>query len=426
MAQYSEKARFLNAPERRARARVVRAAWVMFILIFMVLMFVGGFLIRGESAVLDYFGFSQFAIDVERNPGATVSGDTRDSVGARVEEVEGIIESYSVDDYDLDAATSSLLQDLSESTGDPYFEYYDVERYANFSAESKDRVEGVGILFSEYKGRAYAADVLEGSQAEALGIQIGDVVVSIDGDSSHEWTVNEVVSAVTQAQGKNIVIGWQSGANKGETKGDYLSTKLKCTEIYEKNVSWKIVDEVGIITLQQITQTSSKQVRAAVEDMQAQGVESFVLDLRDNPGGFLTQAVDIASCFISSGTVIRIQQKSGETSKVAEEETLTDLPLVVLVNGNTAAAAEVIAGAIQDNARGTIVGTVTQGKGSIQVLRELSFGGAIRYTAGYYLTPSGNQIEGEGISPDLSVSTSEESDNQLSTAISAARELTKG
>jgi carboxyl-terminal processing protease len=138
-----------------------------------------------------------------------------------------------------------------------------------------------------------------------------------------------------------------------------------------------------------------------------------VLDLRNIPGGYLTQAVEIASQFIQSGTVVQIKSGDNTTAKSAEGTEANTMPLVVLVNDKTAGSAEVLAAALQDSQRATVVGSQTQGKGSVQVMQPLSFGGALRYTAATYLTPSGRAIDGVGVTPDVVVSNA---DRQLSIA----------
>ncbi len=193
-----------------------------------------------------------------------------------------------------------------------------------------------------------------------------------------------------------------------------------------KNVVTELSGSVGYIQLKQVTQNASSLVSSAISDLESQGALSFVLDIRDNPGGFLTQSVDVASLFVKSGTVVKIQTKEAEeTTKNANGTIATDKPLVVLVNGNTAASAEVLAAALKDNQRATLVGSTTLGKGSVQVTRDLSFGGALRYTAAYYKSPLGHNIDQVGVVPDIAVGLSEGVDNQKALAIETAQSLVR-
>ena len=193
-----------------------------------------------------------------------------------------------------------------------------------------------------------------------------------------------------------------------------------------KNVTTELSDSVGYIQLRQISQNSADLVRQAISDLDAQGAQAYVLDLRENPGGYLTQAVDISSYFVKSGTIVRIVTTGAdETTKNATGSVLTDKPLMVLVNGNTSSAAEVIAASLQDNQRATLVGATTLGKGSVQVTHDLSFGGALRYTAAYYKSPLGHDIDGLGINPDVAIALSSDEDNQKSFALEMAQSMVR-
>ena len=194
------------------------------------------------------------------------------------------------------------------------------------------------------------------------------------------------------------------------------------------NVTTELAGTVGYIKLKQITQNADDLVGKAVADLTAQGATSFVLDIRDNPGGYLTQAVDIANLFVKSGVIVEVQTLDGSSTKTASGPVATEAPLVVLVNGYTSAAAEVLAAALQDNKRAQVVGTQTLGKGSVQVVRELSFGGALRYTAAYYKSPLGHDINDVGVLPDKTVAAGGDaaSDAQKRLALETAESLVQG
>lgn len=425
MAKHTDTSK-LAASERRARARNVRLAKAFTVVIAVSAAFAVGFFVRGESPLLEALGFSSLVVDADRAVGSAASGDTYDSLGARVAEVEGIIEEDSLDSYDLSMATTNLLGALADTTEDPYLRYYDAARYAALVQDSSGGYAGVGVLFSEYNGRAYAVDVFEGSAAQAAGVLEGDFVVAIDGDRDHDWTTTEVAAALRRDEGESVVITWRRAASLDDEGGEEYTTTLPISNATVKNVEHALEGSVGYIKLKQITQNADDLVRAAVEDLEAQGATSFVLDIRDNPGGYLTQAVDVASLFVKSGTVVKIETREmDESTKVATGSFATDKPLVVLVNGNTAASAEVLAAALKDNQRATLVGETTLGKGSVQVTRDLSFGGALRYTAAYYKSPLGHDIDGAGVAPDVSMGLAEGEDNQKALAIETAQSLVK-
>lgn len=425
MPKPHDKKSNLAASARFARARSIRLAKFFAFVLLVAAAFVGGFVVRGDSALLDALGMSQFTgnDEVQTKTSQTLQYN---SLSARVGEVETVINGDSLDSYNLDTATSKVLDAFALSTQDAYLRYYDASRYASLNQDASATGGGVGVLFSEYNGSAYAVDVFEGSPAQTADVRTNDVVVAIDGDRSHQWTATEVASALKRDEGEQVVITWRRAATLDDTKGTEFTTTLTCTNATVKNVTTELSDTVGYIKLKQITQNSADLVRQAISDLDAQGAQSFVLDLRDNPGGYLTQAVDISSLFVKSGIIVRIQTKSAdETTKNATGTVATEKPLVVLVNGNTSSSAEVIAAALQDNQRATIIGAKTMGKGSVQVTHDLTFGGALRYTAAYYKSPLGHDIDGLGINPDIAITAVGDDDNQRSFALETAASLVK-
>lgn len=414
---------------RRTRDHHRRLARSLGLVALVAVAFVAGFFVRGESALLQSLGFP--VANEKASPAASSSStkSTFDSVSARISEVEDVLAANSMDDYDLDVATSQALDAFTASTGDGYLSYFDPTRYELYVKESSDGdYAGIGVLFSEYDGRAYVSDVFEGSVAEVQGVQQGDFVVAIDGDKSHEWSVTETVKALSREEGSTVVVTWMRPSTQESDSGEEFTTTLECSAYSVPNVTTELVGTVGYIKLKQITQNADDLVSEAVSGLTAQGAAAFVLDIRDNPGGYLTQAVDVANLFVKSGVIVEIETLDGSTTKTASGSVITEAPLVVLVNGYTAAAAEVLAAALQDNQRAQVVGTQTLGKGSVQAVRELSFGGALRYTAAYYKSPLGHEINGVGVLPNKTITAGGDvaSDAQKSLALETAESLIRG
>lgn len=412
-----------NAHSDKGNFRLIK---LLVSLVLLCVVFVAGFLLRGNADFMQRIGMGPDSSQDTQNPGMTVSGSTYDSLSARVAEVQGVL-GGSMDSYDLDIATNDVLASIADATGDSSVRYYDQSHYATYLKEITASYSGVGILFGEDSGAAYAVDVFSGSEAESKGVAAGDYVVAIDGDRGNDgWTAAEVVKSVTRDQGSTVVMTFRHPATPGAQGGEEYTVTLTCTDYEEPNVTTELDnDSVGYIKLAQITSNADALVAQAISDLAAQGATSFVLDLRDNPGGYLTQAVDIASLFVRSGTAVQIQSSDQVSSRTVSGSPVTDAPVVVLVNGNTAATAEVLAAALSGNNRATVVGTTTMGKGSVQSVTELSFGGALRYTSAYYLTPEGYAIDGAGITPDVEVADSGDSstDNQKNVALETAQSL---
>lgn len=412
---------------RKARLRNLRLMRAFAAIIIVCLAFVTGFAVRGNGPLLDSLGFAGIFEGGNSLTGTAAAKDknTYNALSARVAEVEDALVGDSLNVYDLDAATMSVLDAFANTTEDAYLRYYDPARYAALMQDTSGSAAGVGVLFSEYNGLAYVVDVFDGSVAQLAGVRQGDFVVAIDGVRGQEWSMTEVASALDRPEGDTVVITWRRPATLEADGGEEFTTTLVCSRYEVQNVTTGLEDNVGYIKVRQFTQTSASLVKEALADLSAEGALSFVLDIRDNPGGYLTQVVDTASLFVKSGSVVQIETKDGKSAKTATGNVATDKPLVLLVNENTAAAAEVLAAALQENQRATLVGTPTLGKGSVQVVRDLSFGGALRYTAAYYLTPQGRAINGVGVTPDVSVGLAEDSetDNQKIFALETAQSL---
>lgn len=394
------------AAARKKRHRVI---YGMVCVLLMAAAFLGGFFFRGNEGLMDRLGISTGMVKEEVNPGTTVQGSTYTSISARVAEIEGILSLYSLDSYDLDALTGALVNSFVDSTEDPFLRYFNQDRYESLVREStKGAYAGVGVLFGEYQGQAYAVDVFDGGVAQTAGVQQGDFVVAINGDSSQAWTGTEVMNAIGQAEGGSIVITWRRPPALSAAGGEEYTVTLACHAESIANVSIELAEQVGYIKVTQLSSNVAQLVEEGLKSLEAEGAEAFVLDLRDCPGGYLTQAVELTDLFVKSGIIVQIKTKDGSSTKNASGTVLTDKPMVLLVNGNTSAAAEVVAAAIKDSNRATIVGDRTMGKGSVQVIRELSFGGALRYTAAYYKTPLGLDIDGIGVAPDIAVPDAEQ------------------
>ena len=420
-------------PRARSERRVDQATShgllrVFLAVILVAVSFVGGFALRSQSELVASWGIP--VSDGEREAlAAAAANNTFESVSARVGDVEDILSTYSMDEIDLTAATYSMLDDLMKSTGDPYATYYNPDLYNTYIKETTERsYAGIGVVFADYNGRAYVSDVFEGSEAEAKGVQQGDFLTSIDSEDVSAWSMTEVVNALAKDEGATVSVTWMRPASLDAQTGEQFTTTLTCKVYEEANLTTALSDGVGVVKVRQISSNAAELVDQATKSLIEQGAGAIVLDLRDNAGGYLTQAVDIASLFVNSGVLVQIQGNDGPatTKSAAGDAPYKDVPLVVVVNRYTAAAAEVLAASLQDNERADVVGETSMGKGSVQVVRELDFGGAVRYTAAYYLTPQGEPIDNVGIVPQVGVVNGEGedgADSQLATGIDIARSL---
>ena len=416
------------ARTQKIRARNSRLIQIFVVVILACAMFAAGFLVRDHPYFLQRLGFPDTVTGLATN--IADQNDTKDvynSLSVRVAEVEDKLKNDSLDEYDLDEVTVKTLEAFAGATYDPYLRYYTAERYRELLNQVGEGYAGIGVLFSEYNGMAYVVDVFDGSEAQLAGIQEGDFVESINGDNSQSWSRAEVAAKLSQSKGSTVVITWRRPESLEADGGETFTTTLMCEEYDQTNVDTEYDADrrVGYIKVRQFTQNSASLVQTAITELTAQGAGAFVLDVRDNPGGYLSQAVDMASLFMSSGTVVEIHTVDGIITKNASSQTATALPLVVITNKNSAAGAEILAAALKESQRATVIGTTTMGKGSVQTMSVLSFGGALRYTAAYYKTPEGCDIDRVGVAPDVTVEMTDEGDAQKDYALGVATSLVR-
>ena len=416
------------ARTQKIRARNSRLIQIFVVVILACAMFAAGFLVRDHPYFLQRLGFPDTVTGLATN--IADQNDTKDvynSLSVRVAEVEDKLKNDSLDEYDLDEVTVKTLEAFAGATYDPYLRYYTAERYRELLNQVGEGYAGIGVLFSEYNGMAYVVDVFDGSEAQLAGIQEGDFVESINGDNSQSWSRAEVAAKLSQSKGSTVVITWRRPESLEADGGETFTTTLMCAEYDQANVDteYDAARRVGYIKVRQFTQNSASLVQTAITELTAQGAGAFVLDVRDNPGGYLSQAVDMASLFMSSGTVVEIHTVDGIITKNASSQTATALPLVVITNKNSAAGAEILAAALKESQRATVIGTTTMGKGSVQTISVLSFGGALRYTAAYYKTPEGRDIDRVGVAPDVTVEMTDEGDAQKDYALGVATSLVR-
>ncbi len=428
------KAKLFKARKEHARNRRIVKGLFLFFLI--ALAFICGFLFRSQVSLMTKLGVplgSESALNII---GTTTSSETvssrtlksaYNSISERISEVEDILSKDAFSSVDLDPATQVTIDAVMKNLDDDYAKYYNAEEYAKLIESSKsDSYAGIGVLFSEISGRVVAADVFAGGEADIKGVNKGDYIKSIDGHYSDNWTFSEVTQRINDAINSSLLITWGRGSSTDfpSASSDY-SVTLSVSVTNQQNVTTSLEDDdVGYIKIRQFSDGIATLITDAIKSLQNDGAKSFVIDVRDNPGGYITSALDAAELFVASGTLVNIETKDTTTSRTTQGEIITTKPIVVLINSNTAAAAEIFASALHDNGVATTVGQTTAGKGIISATRELSFGGAIRYSAARYSTASGNQIQGNGIKPDIVISNSDDTsvdDNQLSIAILNAK-----
>lgn len=280
--------------------------------------------------------------------------------------------------------------------------------------------EGIGALVEmDEDGYLVIVEPLAGRPADLAGLKAGDLVLEVDGVEIRGMNLIEAISLIRGPKGTTVRLTIQRQGVAGPFKVEVVRQRIELP-----TTEYRLLrGEIGYIKLNEFNSQAPQQLRAALVDLLAKNPRGLILDLRDNPGGLVTAAIDVGSEFIAEGIIMSERGKDTEEDHEAQGGGLaTEIPLVVLVNGGSASASEIIAGAIQDYGRGILIGQRTVGKGSVQVQRELSDGSGLRVTLAHWFTPRGRLIEGQGLIPDVEVYITDEDlakglDPQLELAI---------
>jgi carboxyl-terminal processing protease len=297
------------------------------------------------------------------------------------------------------------IRGMVASFDDQHTSFIDPVRAAIFSENMQGSFEGIGATIRlDEAGRLVIADPMPDRPAFLAGLRPDDIVLKVDDQSVEGLSLYESVLLIRGPTGSTVVL---TIFREGEPEP--FEVPIVRAKIELEVVESEMLDapgDIGYVRLTQFSNGASERVAEAIESLFEQGATKLVFDLRSNPGGLLSEAVNVSSLFLDDGPVVIERLKEGE-EKVFEakrgRQVAVDIPLVVLVNGGSASASEIVAGAIQDAGRATVVGEPTFGKGSVQLPHNLSDGSELRVTIAEWLTPSGRQIHGEGISPDIMV-----------------------
>ena len=306
------------------------------------------------------------------------------------------------------AESYEAIRGMLASLDDPYTRFLDPKEFKEMQIDTSGELTGVGIQISLDKDTKEIVVVspIEGTPASKAGVQPKDVIVSIDGQLTKGMTTEDAVKLIRGTEGSDVVLGLRRN-------GSIIDVPLVRARIEIQAVDSQLNTsangtKVGYIRLKQFNANASKEMRAAIRELEKQGSQGYVLDLRSNPGGLLEASVDIARQWLDEGTIVSTKTREGiQDVRRATGNALTDRPVVVLVNEGSASASEILSGALQDNERGLLVGQKTFGKGLVQSVRGLSDGSGMTVTIAKYLTPKGTDIHKNGIQPDVPVEMSE-------------------
>lgn len=329
-----------------------------------------------------------------------------------------LIQRNYVEDVEGEELTTKAIEGMLRGL-DPYSAYLSPERYRDLEIGTSGEFGGVGMEVTTQDGFLKVIAPIEGGPAEKAGIKPKDLIIEIEGKTTKDMVVQEAVNLLRGPKGSpvNITID-----REGEP--DPIKITLIRDKITIKSVKYELLDnQIGYIKLSQFQEESSQELRTALTELESQNsrdLRGVVLDLRNNPGGLLGEAIEIVDEFIDQGLIVSVRGRSEDQTRefyATKGGDFQQYPIVVIVNEGSASASEVVAEALQDSKRATILGTNTFGKGSVQTIIRLEDGSGLKLTTAKFYAPSGRSISEVGVTPDVIVENSNAKDKQLETAV---------
>ena len=348
---------------------------------------------------------------------SVVSDDTE----KKLKNIKYLISEYFLDEYSEEELESGLLEGYVSGLDDPYSVYYDEDETQALLESVQGEYSGIGAVLSQNleTGVITMIRIYEDSPAMKAGLKDGDVLYKVGDIEVTGEDLSEMVTHIKGEKGTEVELTiYRDGVP------DPITVTAIRDEIEIETVTYKMLpDKIGYIAISEFEEKTCGQYEEAIADLNNQGMKGLIVDLRNNPGGSLTAVCDMADVVLPEGLIVYTEDKNGEkTEYKSTADEVFDKPLAVLVNGNSASASEIYAGAIQDHGIGKIVGTQTYGKGVVQSVFDLKDGTCLKLTVSEYFTPNGRTIHGEGVTPDVEVEyvaddKNPEKDNQLEKAV---------
>ena len=343
------------------------------------------------------------------NQNVTVGEDTEydsalddPAVKRKVDQINSYIDTYFYFDYDEDNEEEAIYDAMMSNLNDPYSVYYTKEEYEDITEETSGEYVGVGAVVTQDENKTLRiVRTIPGSPAEEAGLMPDDVLVQVDDMKITDQDISIVVDKIRGVEGTTAHIKiYRASA------GRYITFDMVRRVVENMTVSYEMLDgNIGYIQVTQFYENTFSEFKTAYDELVKDGATSLVVDLRDNPGGMVTAVVDMCDYLMKGGVIVTTKDKNGKVTSEykATSKHFTELPMVVLINGNSASASEIFSGAMKDTEMATLIGTTTYGKGIVQAVIPLGDGSAIKLTVSKYFTPDGNDIHEVGIEPDVTV-----------------------
>lgn len=324
-----------------------------------------------------------------------------DFIDKKLEAIGKAIEQYYVGEIDTDKMEQGIYKGYVAAVGDPYTTYYTPEEFESFMERSSGMYAGIGVQMTvdQSDNSITVVDVFPGSPAEKAGMLPKDKIIGAEGQELTGSEFEQAPKIIKGEPGSKVTVTiFRPSENK-----TYDLVMTRENVIYPSVTSEMLENNLGYIQIRQFEELTYDQFKEALTNLEGKGAKGLIIDLRNNTGGLLHITEQIADEMLSEGLIVSTKDNTGKVEETKADEHATDIPVVILVNEQSASASEVLSGALKDHDRATLVGTRTFGKGIVQSIMQLSDGSALKVTTSQYFTPNGVCIQGEGIQPDYEV-----------------------
>ena len=322
---------------------------------------------------------------------------------SKVSYVENIIRENYLRDVEEEALLDGQLRGLVQSLEDPYSQYLTVDEFQSLAEQTSGMYGGIGVIVTPGEDNYITVvSPIEDTPGDRAGLKTGDKILAVDGV---EYTAENMDAAVKVMKGEpntNVIITIMRRNNDGSTETKDIEITREIIRLVTVK-SHILDDKIGYIKITSFDEITYDDFKADLSELLRRDVKGLIIDLRNNPGGLLDVCADIADELLGEGVIVYTETKDGEREYLRSDKSQTKLPLVVLINGGSASASEILSGAVRDHNRGELIGTTTFGKGVVQRIRQFDDGSGIKLTISEYFTPNGDNIHGIGIEPDIVV-----------------------
>lgn len=349
--------------------------------------------------------------------GVIMLNNSSDNIGDIVKdkELQEFIDVYNTllskyyDNIDKEGMLNAAEEAMVNFLGDKYTTYLDNNEYSDIIDDLAATYDGIGISITNNQ----IVDIFANSPAEKAGLKVKDVIIKLNGTNVENLSSDEIKNLIKNSKIKTVEL-------EVNRNGEILKFNVTKEALENTTINYKMIENttIGYLDITKFSENLDVQVKRALSELEGEGMSALIIDVRDNVGGYLSAAEDVASLFLEEGKVIYSLQTSNNTFAYKDEtKEKKTYPVVVLTNHTSASASEILAAALKESYNATLVGTTTYGKGKVQQVAELENGDSVKYTSAKWLTPSGKCIDGIGLAPDYNIKNDENNDYQLQKAI---------